>query len=75
MPIQTATGNLVIIGLNTSAPKVFWNGAEVLGIIEIQSSWEKGESVVKFKLSGTNDAQYMEMISAGIVVKKEKKRR
>lgn len=75
MPIQTVTSNLVIIGLNTSAPKVFWNGVEVSGVTEIQSSWEKGESRVKLRLSGTEDSMYMEMISAGIVIKKEKKGR
>ena len=70
MATTAIKGNLTIIGLNTDAPTIFWNGVEVLGVIGINVAWEKGERQIKLKVNGTADSMYMEMVSAGISVKK-----
>lgn len=70
--ITTAKGTLTMVGLNTPAPRVFWNGVEVPGIKSIKTNWEDGEQQVKLRVKGTADALYMELVTAGIVVKKEK---
>lgn len=70
--IQTAQGNLTLVGLNTPIPRVFWNGAEVPGVTQIKTNWEDGEQQVKLRVNGTADALYMELVTAGIVVKKER---
>ena len=64
-------GNLTMVGLNTLAQKVFWNGTEVTGIKQIKVDVDGHERVVKLVLEGTDDALYMELIQAGIQVKKE----
>lgn len=68
--ITTANGSLVIVGLNTPAPQVFWNGTEVAGVVSIRSEWEHDERHIKLRVKGTDDALYMELVAAGIQVKK-----
>lgn len=70
--IESAQGSLTMIGLNTSTPQVFWNGVKVPGIVAIKTEWEDDEARVKLKVNGSEDALYMELVAAGIVVKKEK---
>lgn len=65
-------GNLTMIGLNTDTPQVFWNGKPVTGILGVKVDWEKGERQVKLRVSGNDDALYMELVSAGLLVKKGK---
>jgi hypothetical protein len=71
--MQATQASLVLVDLNTLSPKVFWNGVQVEGITEIKVDSELGkEFMVKLKIKGTNDTQYMEMVSAGINIKKGK---
>ena len=67
-------GNLTMIGLNTLAQRVFWNGVEVLGVKQIKVEVEGSDRVVRLVIEGTNDALYMELIQAGVQVKKQKGR-
>jgi hypothetical protein len=67
-----AQGSLTMIGINTPTPQVFWNGAVVPGVTEIKVDWEHDERRVKLKITGTDDALYMELVTAGITVKKGK---
>ena len=67
-----AQGSLTMIGLNTSSPQVFWNGKKVPSIVAIKTEWEDDEARVKLKVNGTEDALYMELVAAGITVKREK---
>ena len=46
--MDIATGSLVIIDANTTAPKVFWNGILVEGIIKIVIRNDEDDSDVKF---------------------------
>lgn len=65
--------NLTMTGLNTTIPRVFWGGVEVLGITEITVvNRINKEATIGLKLKGTNDALYMELIAAGIQIKKGK---
>lgn len=66
--MQVGQGNLVII----DGAKVFWKGQPVPGVIGIKLNHEEGDTQVKLKVNGTADALYMEMVTAGIIVKKEK---
>lgn len=65
--------NLTMTGLNTTIPRVFWGGIEILGITEINIvNRVNKEASISLRLKGTNDALYMELIEAGIQVKKGK---
>lgn len=69
--IQTAQGNLVLVGLNTDTPSVFWNGAPVEGVTGIRVDWEHDEQRVKLHVNGADDATYVALASAGVQIKKE----
>ena len=68
----TAQGSLVMLGLNTDTPSVFFNGITVPGIVEIRVEWEHDERKVKLKVNGADDTMYMQLVEAGVTVKKEK---
>jgi hypothetical protein len=70
MPLASEVSNLTMVGLHTTAPKVFWRGEEVPGVESIKINNESGDVGVKLKVNGTADAVYMELVSAGIHVKK-----
>lgn len=72
MALATAQGNLTMVGLNTLAPQVFWNGAPVEGITDIKVDWDAEEYRVKLKVNNVDDGQYAELIEAGIIVRKGK---
>lgn len=65
-----AKGNLTMVGLNTAAQKVFWNGVEVLGIQQIKVDVDGSERIVKLVVSGDDDSLYMELVQAGVQIKK-----
>jgi hypothetical protein len=58
-----------MVGLNTDAPQVFWNGVLVTGITEIKVDWEGDEQRVKLKVVGFDDITYNQLREAGIIVK------
>jgi hypothetical protein len=66
-------GNLVMLGLNTDAPQVYFNGNQVTDVTEIKIDWEHDEQRVKLKVNGTQDELYMQLVEAGVTVKKEKR--
>ena len=68
----TVKGNLTMIGLNTDTPQVFWNGKAITGLLGVKVEWEKGERQIKLRVNGADDALYMELVSAGINIKKGK---
>lgn len=68
MLLNTAQGNLVIVDGN----KVFWKGQAVPGVVSVKLNYGEGESNVKIKVNGTADALYLELITAGVQIKKEK---
>lgn len=70
--LNSTSGSLTMVGLNTPTPKVFWNGQEVPGVTSIKTNNDDGEHSVKLRVNGGADALYMELVSAGISVKKGK---
>lgn len=68
--IQALQANLLVTGANTDTPKVFWKGDEVPGVVSIKINSERGDRQVKLRVNGAADALYMDMVSAGIIVKK-----
>jgi len=66
--MQTAQGSLVMVGLNSPAAKVFWNGIEVPNITDIRADWEADEQRIKLKVSAELPI-HAELRSAGINVK------
>lgn len=66
--MQLAQGSITIIDGN----KVFWKGQPVPDVVSIKLNYEDGDTQIKLKVNGTADALYMEMVSAGIIVKKGK---
>jgi len=67
--INTAQGNLVMIGLNTPAPQVFWNGAAVNGITAINVVNNAATQSVVLKLAESE--QIASMQAAGITIRRE----
>lgn len=70
--MQIVQGNLTMMGLNTETPQIFWNGLPVGGITKVNVEWTDKEQEVKIRVNGSDDAVYMEMVSAGINIKKGK---
>ncbi len=62
-----------MIGLNTDTPQVFFNGVAVPGITEVKVDWEHDEQRVKLRVNGSDDAIYMQLVDAGVTVKKVSK--
>ena len=73
MEIRATTGSLTIVGINTPNLKIFWNGVEVPGILTVDVSWDTDDHRVKLRVNGNADSMYLEMVSEGIVIKKERK--
>lgn len=72
MPTRTAQGSFVIVGANTNAPQVFWNGLLVAGVQEIKVDCDRSDSNVRLRIKGTEDALYWQLTDAGVTVKKVK---
>ena len=69
--VAAVQGTLTMIGLQTLNPKVFWNGVEVEGIVEIKVENEVGkECAVKLKLKGTNEERLAMAANAGSYIGK-----
>jgi hypothetical protein len=68
--MQTAQGSLVLLNLHTEQPEVFWNGRLVEGVQRIHSHHDEDEHRVKLVVKGNQDALYVEMVDAGIQIKK-----
>lgn len=66
--MQLAQGDLTIV----DGYKVFWKGFVVPGVVSVKLNHEDGDTQVKLKVNGTEDALYMEMVTAGILIKKGK---
>jgi hypothetical protein len=66
--MQTTQGSLVLVGLNTNTPQVFWNGQIVGGITGIQVNNNELQTSVVFKMN--EDPVIAEMKAAGITVKR-----
>lgn len=67
--LNTAQGNLVMIGLNTIDPKVFWNGKEIQNLSGIQVACELGKET-RVILKVKEDADLAEMQSAGVTIRR-----
>lgn len=70
--MKVAQASLTIVNVNTDKPGVFWNGKPVPGVNQIKVEWERGDRVVVLRVNGSDDTLYMEMVAAGIRVKKGK---
>lgn len=70
MPLESVASDFVIVGIHSDAPEVFWKGTKVPGVVSIKANFADGESQVKLKVNGTADALYMQLVTAGIQVKK-----
>ena len=61
-------GSLTMVGLHTSTPTVFWNGAEVKGLTGIKVNNINGVQLVVLTLA--EDPVLAEMQQAGIVIRR-----
>lgn len=59
--------SLVMVGLNTTEPKVFWNGQEVPGIVGITAS--NTGTTPRVVLNIAEDPLLAEMQAAGIIIR------
>lgn len=69
---QIVQGSLVMIGLNTNEPKVYWNGKQIDNITAIHTVWEEDDLRVAFRVNSMEDSLLTELQVQGIKVKKEK---
>jgi len=65
--MNVAPGNLVLIGLHTKAPQVFWNGKPVEGVKQIKVNNDTLVSKVQLVISA--EGALAEMAAAGIEIK------
>ena len=66
--MQTTQGNLVLIGMNTPSPQVFWNGVQVQGVTGINVS--NNTDTQRVLLTLTEDPIIAELKAAGIIIKR-----
>jgi hypothetical protein len=66
--IESTQGSLVIVGANTEAPQVFWNGANVLGVtgVIVENDLIHKRVVLKVR----EDPILAEMQAAGIIIRR-----
>lgn len=63
-----AQGSLVMIGLNTNSPQIFWNGIKLEGITGIQVDNDEQDHKVVLRMK--EDATVSELRAAGIAVRR-----
>jgi hypothetical protein len=66
--MNISQGSLVMVGLNTTEPKVFWNGQEVPGIVGITAS--NTSASPRVVLNVAEDPLLAEMQAAGIIIRR-----
>ena len=66
--LNSTQGSLVMVGLNTETPQVFWNGAKVDGVLGI--AVDSGAAVRKVVLRVQEDPVLDEMQAAGVIVRR-----
>jgi hypothetical protein len=69
---QIVQGSLVMIGLNTSQPLVYWNGKQITNIKSIHTMWEEDELRVGLRVTDIDPELMLELQVQGIKIKKEK---
>lgn len=69
---QIVQGSLVMIGMNTNKPQVYWNGNQILGITTIHTMWEDDDIRITLKVTAMEDDLLLQLQAQGIKVKKVK---
>lgn len=69
---QIVQGSLVMIGLNTNRPLVYWNGNQITNIKAIHTMWEEDELRVALRVTDIAPELMLEIQAQGIKIKKEK---
>jgi hypothetical protein len=64
--VVSTKGSLVMIGLNTDKPQVYFNGSEITGVIGLNVVNNKRTQTVVLKVSGS--APLVALQEAGVVV-------
>lgn len=67
--MQTVQGNLTILNAHTANLRVFWNGAEVTGLVDVRSDWDQDNPRVKVKVHGADPEIVAAMRAGGVIVK------
>lgn len=70
MALEVASTDLVIVGLHSESPVVYWKGRVVPGIVGIRADSEGGDWSIKLRVNGSADDLYTALSAAGIVIKK-----
>lgn len=70
--ITSTKGAFVVTGLHTESPKYFWKGTELTDVKRMVAHVDEDTHHVKLHVENTTtfDVQYVEMVAAGIKVKK-----
>jgi hypothetical protein len=69
---QIVQGSLVMIGLNTNKPTVYWNGNRIMNVKAIHTMWEDDELRVALRVTDIDPVLMQELQTQGIKIKKEK---
>jgi hypothetical protein len=71
--MQTTNGSLTLVNPHSGAPKVFWNGAEIVGVLRVHVHNDSDTQQVKLVVSSYVDKLLCaELVLAGISVKEAK---
>lgn len=66
--MQTTQGSLVMVGLNTDTPEVFFNGAKINGVLSIAVDSRLATNKVTLKV--VEDPQIADLLAAGVAVRR-----
>ena len=58
-----------MVGLNTDTPAIYWNGAPVLGVVDIRTDWDADEPRVKIRVTGADPVLVASLRAGGVTVK------
>jgi hypothetical protein len=70
--LESASGSFVVVGLDAPTRQFFWRGTRLFEVLSFVAHVDEDTHHVRLRVlnSVTYDAQYAEMVAAGIGVKK-----
>lgn len=70
--LESSKASLVILGLNTTAPEVFWRGEKLNHVVRVRGNADSEDAEVTIRVNDPSNAQsglYFQMSQAGIKIK------
>lgn len=69
MALEQASGNFMIVGINTTSPSFYWRGVKIPFIVRAHINWENDDQKIKLVVVNMETDLLNELVSAGITIK------